>query len=734
MQSADSPFVTVPAKSLTLGIISPSSPLLAKFRAPNCSHVNSNAMDANWRPTQGTESTMDTIDWRTQLQPGERLRIVNKIMDTLKRHLPVSGQEGLHELRKIAQRFEEKVYAAATSQSDYLRKIALKMLTMENKTQNTMVNAMQSNAGGPSNKLIDSAIPMQSQVHNPGQSHAIPVPNQSQSRQQLLSQNIQNNMAPPVSNIGQTPIQNVVGPNSNVQNNMFGGSRRQMPPRQQVVPQQQQQLQNSQPYLYQQQQQLQNSQPYLYQQQQLQQKYLKHEIQPGNIQHSLMQPHIQMQQQQQPNLQPNQLQSSQSSVMQTSSVMQPLIMQTSLPSLQQNQQANNVQQSTQPMLQQHSQSVIRQQQQKTSINNQQQTPISQQPIMPPQQQQQLLAPQSNVTSMQHPQLLGQQNNVGDMQQYQRLLVGLQNNLPNLQHHQQQQPHLINQKNNVSNIHQQQLGSDILGLQQQQLLSPQSGNSGMQPNQHSAHMVQQSKVPVQHQSQQNVTNLLQSQAQQSQPQAPQQQLMPQIQSQPAQMQQQLGMQQQPNLLQQDVQRRLQGSSSMLQQKNVLDQQKQPYQSQRTVSDSSSNSLDSTAQTGKSGGDDWQEEVFQKIKSMKESYLPELTETLQKTAANLQLHEPLPHQAKSKQLEKLEMSKTILERLVALLKLASQPQSQLAQIQSHENQVNPQMQSTNLQSSVATMPQSSMASLQHNSIPSNYIVDSLDSTARWKIWWG
>ncbi|KAI9110223.1 hypothetical protein K1719_018665 [Acacia pycnantha] len=681
-------------------------------------------MDANWRPTQGAESTMDTSDWRTQLQPDSRQRIVNKIMDTLKRHLSVSGQEGLHELHKIAQRFEENIYAAATSQSDYLRKISLKMLTMENKTQNTMINAMQSDAGGRSNKPIDSGIPMQSQVLNPGQSHAIPVPNQSQSRQQLLSQNIQSNIAPPVSNIGQTPIQNVVGPNSNVQNNMFGGSQRQMPPRQQVVPQQQQQSQNSQPYLYQQ-----------------QQQYLKHKIQPGSIQHSLMQPHIQMQQQQQP----NQLQSSQSSVMQTSSVMQPSIMQTSLPSLQQNQQANNVQQPTQPMLQQHSESVIRQQQQPTSINNQQQNPISQQPIMPPQQQQ-LLAPQSNETSMQHPQLLGQQNNVGDMQQHQRLLVGQQNNLPNLQQHQQQQ-------NNLSNIHQQQLRSNVPGLQQQ-LLAPQSGNSGMQPNQHSAHMVQQSKVSVEQQSQQNVTNLLQSQGQQSQPQAPQQQLMPQIQSQPAQMQQQLGLQQQPNLLQRDMQQRIQGSSSLLQQQNVLDQQKQLYQSQRTLPDSSSNS---TAQTGKSGGDNWQEEVFQKIKSMKESYLPELTETLQKTAANLQLHEPLPHQAKLEPLEKLKIFKTMLERLIAFLQvrliaflqvskghivpgfkekmasydkqiinfmntnrpkraMSSMQSGQFAQIQSHENQMNSQMQSTNLQSSVTTMPHSSMASLQHNFIAS------------------
>ena len=37
-------------------------------------------------------------------------------METLKRHLPFSGQEGLQELKKIAARFEEKIYTAATSQ------------------------------------------------------------------------------------------------------------------------------------------------------------------------------------------------------------------------------------------------------------------------------------------------------------------------------------------------------------------------------------------------------------------------------------------------------------------------------------------------------------------------------------------------------------------------------------------------------------------------------------------
>ena len=37
-------------------------------------------------------------------------------MDTLKRHLPISRPTGLHELRKIVERFEEKIYSATTSQ------------------------------------------------------------------------------------------------------------------------------------------------------------------------------------------------------------------------------------------------------------------------------------------------------------------------------------------------------------------------------------------------------------------------------------------------------------------------------------------------------------------------------------------------------------------------------------------------------------------------------------------
>ncbi|KAL7157862.1 hypothetical protein ABFS83_02G104700 [Erythranthe nasuta] len=100
----------------------------------------------------GTEAS----DWKNHLQSGSRQKIVNKITETLKRHLPFSGQEGLQQLKKIAVRFEERVYTEATSQSDYLRKISLKMLSMEIKPMNSTANSRQS-----SNAPINSKKPQE---------------------------------------------------------------------------------------------------------------------------------------------------------------------------------------------------------------------------------------------------------------------------------------------------------------------------------------------------------------------------------------------------------------------------------------------------------------------------------------------------------------------------------------------------------------------------------------------
>ncbi|OVA20670.1 hypothetical protein BVC80_881g19 [Macleaya cordata] len=100
-------------------------------------------MDSNnCEPAEAEQPNMETThDWRNQLQPDSRQRIVSKIKEVLQRHLPISCPEGSVELDKIAVRFEEKIFAAATSL----------MLTMETKPVTSgEVNSLHSNSTGSS--------------------------------------------------------------------------------------------------------------------------------------------------------------------------------------------------------------------------------------------------------------------------------------------------------------------------------------------------------------------------------------------------------------------------------------------------------------------------------------------------------------------------------------------------------------------------------------------------------
>ncbi|KAJ6932251.1 mediator of RNA polymerase II transcription subunit 15a-like isoform X4 [Populus alba x Populus x berolinensis] len=63
-----------------------------------------------------------------------------------------------------------------------------------------------------------------------------------------------------------------------------------------------------------------------------------------------------------------------------------------------------------------------------------------------------------------------------------------------------------------------------------------------------------------------------------------------------------------------------------------------------------SLDSTAQTGHAKGADWQEEIYQQIKVMKETYFHEINEMYQRIAAKLQPLDSHSQPPKSEQLEK------------------------------------------------------------------------------------
>ncbi|KMZ71950.1 hypothetical protein ZOSMA_171G00280 [Zostera marina] len=105
---------------------------------------------------EGSENVgeANSTEWRSQLQSEARQRVVNKIMVTLRKHLTISGNEGLGELRNIAVRFEENIYNDA--QSDYRRKISMKMLTMEQKTHGGGVNGNSlSSTSGAVNQSSD---------------------------------------------------------------------------------------------------------------------------------------------------------------------------------------------------------------------------------------------------------------------------------------------------------------------------------------------------------------------------------------------------------------------------------------------------------------------------------------------------------------------------------------------------------------------------------------------------
>ncbi|KAJ6932357.1 hypothetical protein NC651_007939 [Populus alba x Populus x berolinensis] len=58
----------------------------------------------------------------------------------------------------------------------------------------------------------------------------------------------------------------------------------------------------------------------------------------------------------------------------------------------------------------------------------------------------------------------------------------------------------------------------------------------------------------------------------------------------------------------------------------------------------------------------------IKVMKETCFPEINEMYQRIAAKLQQHDSHPQQPKSEQLEKLEVFKAMLERLITFLQVS------------------------------------------------------------------
>ncbi|XP_059310403.1 uncharacterized protein LOC132061646 [Lycium ferocissimum] len=121
------------------------------------------ALDAQLQEDGVAGGTLSMSDWRYELPSDSRQRMASKIIVTLGRHLPISGQEGQLELRKIAMRFEERIFTTAKSQSDYLRKISLKMLTVETKSQTPVCDE---SAVGQCMQLDDESLQEEPTPHN----------------------------------------------------------------------------------------------------------------------------------------------------------------------------------------------------------------------------------------------------------------------------------------------------------------------------------------------------------------------------------------------------------------------------------------------------------------------------------------------------------------------------------------------------------------------------------------
>lgn len=206
---------------------------------------------------------METNNWRNE---ESRQKIVNKIMDTLRRHMPHRGPDGMNDLKKTALRFENKIYTQAGSQKDYLQRISLKMLSLESKA---IQPSFPGSSPGNSQRSLDSGWMMRAQIRNQPQAsgNGLPLPGQPQTQQLLLQQTLQNSisasgkpssagLAPPLSSIPMPGISHssINSSTGQVLPSLLASSQRQLQSRQQQhqhqVVQQHQQLPSQQHQLF----------------------------------------------------------------------------------------------------------------------------------------------------------------------------------------------------------------------------------------------------------------------------------------------------------------------------------------------------------------------------------------------------------------------------------------------------------------------------------------------------
>nr|VDD38805.1 unnamed protein product [Brassica oleracea] len=525
--------------------------------------------NSNWKPNQpGGDSlaSNNANDWRSQLPPDMRKKVILAIVEKVKIYCPTRHP---NDIKNTAFSFEGKIYAAATDKDDYMRTIKGNIMNFDRKFR------MQS---GSSVNGTNTPAPA-AQALNQVQSVPTSLPyTQTPTSQQWLPQNnnnIQRNLnifeSSGLPNQVSSAAQNLnIQMGEGVHSNLLPGSQRQVHGREQHLPQQPQSSN--------------------YFQNQMDQQLLKEEVQPSYMQQQHHQPTLLKQPIQQSVPQPSAL--------------------SSLP----------------PSGQQNSQFLSRQNQFPTqrvhSSHHQQQMHVPSQE-QKRQEREQLTSHLMNGQDTQQNHLTSQQNN-GEQQRAFRVSSSQQNNIASFQERPQQ-------NNNIQNLHQQQRlyshsnNASALPSQQQQYnvhVSSSLGAQGQEVGQ-SQQMIHQKYQPqhTMHQTQNRIS-------------------------------------QQPL----DDTQRFQASGSLLQ-----TQQNQPYQLQRTSPANTSTSQDSTGQTvNESGGGDWQEETYQKIKALKEKYILVVSALFQKLSNKLREIDAHPQQKiQHGHMEKLRATKATLKLVLVFL---------------------------------------------------------------------
>ncbi|KAI3851556.1 hypothetical protein MKW92_040657 [Papaver armeniacum] len=98
-----------------------------------------------------------------------------------------------------------------------------------------------------------------------------------------------------------------------------------------------------------------------------------------------------------------------------------------------------------------------------------------------------------------------------------------------------------------------------------------------------------------------------------------------------------------------------------------QQQQRQQQHQMPSSTSVDAAITRNATATGNPADVQEEVYQKIKSMKEKYLPDLSDMHQKISQKCQQYDSLPQPPKSEQIERLKIFKNLLDQMMGFLNL-------------------------------------------------------------------